>query len=77
MTPETAWVWLSDGGFLSEPNALSGLVTIIRSPKRRELNTFVLTIKTLGAWSVGDGSRVYMTQGSEPDQLAFRLVGVA
>ncbi len=74
MAPETAWAWLTDEGFLSKPNVLSGLATVIRPPRKRELDTFVLVIKTLGAWSVGDGSRVYVTKGSAPDQLAFRLI---
>lgn len=74
MTSETAWAWLTDEGFFSKPNVLSRLVTIVRPPGKRELNMFILVIKTLGAWSVGNGGRVYVTQGSEPNQLAFRLV---
>lgn len=74
MTPETAWDWLTDGGFFSPADSLSGLASVVKVPQLRDLNTFVLAIKTLGAWSVGDRKRVYVSMGREADQLAFRVI---
>lgn len=74
MTAEEAWKWLRTEGYL-EPVGLPAARwhRVCKAPPRRELALFVKAVKTLGAWSAGDGARVDLSTGSEPDEVLFRL----
>lgn len=74
MVADEAWAWLRREGYL-EPVGLpgQGWHRVCKSPPKRELSLFVRAIKTLGAWSVGDGARVHLSTGSAPDEVLFKM----
>lgn len=70
MSPHQAKEALDEMG-VTEPRPF-GKFAVVRPPKPRQIHTFVRAIKTLGAWSTGENSRVDIECGAAPDELIFR-----
>ena len=74
MNPKQALeLLIKDGYFEIREDGWAFLVKGPASNDLRSMDEFVLCIKTLGAWSIGNDRRVLITRADRPDQLMWKL----